>query len=190
MNEQQLFDQIYEQKEQLKSLINDYWVTYSGPETWYFWYNIGNLVIPLVILYFLLDRKRLFEICFFGFSIHVMWANIDSILASGNYFVITHTLTHLLPVGVTVTAVLLPVCFMLIYQYCTNRGKNYYIYAIIAAILFAYGFGSIYKYNDMLVMSKGMNLTYLALIDIAVVLIAYWFTKLFIMIKDKTGRGD
>ncbi|OZU88162.1 hypothetical protein CIL03_13645 [Virgibacillus indicus] len=104
MNESELYNQIYQQKEQLGSLISEYWNLYSGMDTWYFWFNVASVLIPLVILYFAIDRQRIFEISFFGFAVHVLWANIDSILSSNNYLVHAHTLTHLIPSGITMTA--------------------------------------------------------------------------------------
>jgi uncharacterized membrane protein YecN with MAPEG domain len=81
------------------------------------------------------------------------------------------------------TASVIPVAFMLLYQYCTNKGKNFYIYTIILSLIFAYGLGSISKYLELFKMRKGTTLTYLFLIDIAVAFIAYWFTKFFLKLR-------
>lgn len=185
MNEEQLYHKIYEQKGDLHNLISQYWHQFSGIDTWYFWFNLVSVVVPLVVLYFVIDRKRLFEICFYGYTTHVLWSNIGSTLASGNYFVYTHSLTYLIPTGVNVAAILFPITFMLLYQFCTNKGKNFYLYSIIGALIFVYGFAYFCLAVDLLKMHKGMNLTYLFLIDIAVAFIAFWFTKLFIWFKDK-----
>ncbi|MFD1040059.1 hypothetical protein ACFQ3N_16930 [Virgibacillus byunsanensis] len=183
MTEQELYHRIFELKEQLGNVISEYWNLYSGPDTWYFWFNVATVIIPLIILLLIIDKKRIFEISFFGYTIHVIWANIDNILSMNNYFVYPHSLTHLLPVGVTITAVLLPIVFMLIYQYCTNNDRNYYIYALIGSAIFAYGFGYFSLSVDLLRVHKGMNLTYLFLIDVAVMYIAFWATKLFLKLQ-------
>ncbi|WP_158736334.1 hypothetical protein [Alteribacillus sp. YIM 98480] len=183
MGQEQLYNQIIEQKEKLNQLINEYWTSYSSFDTWYFWFNMVTVIIPLVILYFYIDKKKLFEICFFGYTAHMLWANVDNILSENNILVHPHTLTHLLPFGVTVTAVLFPVTFMLLYQHCTNRDKNFYMYAAVASLLFAYGFGGISYAVELLKMHKGMNFTYLFFIDIAVVFVSYWVTKLFCKFK-------
>ncbi|UOR13651.1 hypothetical protein [Halobacillus amylolyticus] len=179
MSETKLYHKIYEQKEQLSSLITEHWNLYSGIDTWYFWFNIASVLIPLLVLYFKIDKTRLFEICFFGYTTHILWSYADSALNQSNYLVHPHSLTHLFPVGVNVTAVLFPVTFMLLYQYCMNREKNFYIHAIILSLIFAYGFGGLSDAVNLLKMHKNMNLTYLFLIDIAVVFIALWMTKLF-----------
>ena len=55
----------------------DYWQNYSSIDTWQFWANIAFLVVPLVMLFFKLDRKRAFHIGFFGYSCHVISTYID-----------------------------------------------------------------------------------------------------------------
>ncbi|SFB30209.1 hypothetical protein SAMN04488072_11456 [Lentibacillus halodurans] len=183
MNEQELYYRILEQKEQLQYLLKEHWQLFSNMSTWFFWFNLATVIIPLVILYFSIDRKRLFEVAFYGYSMHVLWLNIDMILTGNNYFNHPHSLFYILPEGVSVTSVFLPVVFMLLYQHCTNNGKNFYLYATVTSTIFAFGFGFFAESVDLLRMHKGMNLFYLTLIDIAAAFIAYWATNIFLMIK-------
>lgn len=183
MSEEQLYKKIYDVKEHLAKLHRDFWNDYSDFETWYFWFNLLSIFLPLLILYFLLDRKRIFEISFYGFTAHILWANLDNILASQNYLIHPHSLSYLLPVGFSVTTVIFPVTFMLVYQYCTKHNKNILIYFIGASVIFGFGFGGFSVLVGLLEMHKGMNLFYLFLIDIVIAFLAYGFTKLFIMIK-------
>ncbi|ASK63806.1 hypothetical protein CFK37_17400 [Virgibacillus phasianinus] len=184
MNEQELYDEIYETKERLTMLITEHWKLYSNMDTWFFWFDIITVVVPLVVLFFTIDRKRLFEISFFGYSLHIIWTGVDSFLTSHNYFNHPHSISYMLPQGITVTAVLFPVFFMLLYQYCTNNGKNFYLFALIGTFVFAIGFGFFTDLVDLLRMHKGMNLFYLFLIDFVIVLIAFGMTKLFQCIKN------
>src|SRR5699024_8933709 len=117
-----------------------------------------------------------FEIAFFGFFNHVLWYMVDDFLTSNNYFNHPHSLSYLLPQGITVAAVMFPVFFMLIYQYCTNRKKNFWIYSLIGCFVFTYGYASLILAIDMARFHKGMNLFHLTLIDIAVVYTAYVMT--------------
>lgn len=154
MNEQQLYDDIYKVKEHLNELLNTYWQNYSDMGTWYFWVNLATFIIPLIILYFSIDRKRLFEICFFGYTVHVLWGYIDIALSKENFLVHPHTLFLFIPVGFTMTVSAIPVAYMLVYQYCTNREQNFYVYAVILSLIFAYGLGSISDYLDLFKMHK------------------------------------
>lgn len=183
MSEEKLYNKIYKVKERLAQLQEDYWNNFSDFETWYFWFNLLSIFLPLLLLYVLLDRKRIFEISFYGYTMHVIWSNVDNILSSNNYLLHPHSIIFLLPVGFTVTTVILPVVYMLVYQYCTTRDKNIFIYFLGTSILMAFGFGGLSVLVGLLEMHKGMNLFYLFLIDIAVAFLTYGFTKLFIKIK-------
>ncbi|MBY7142708.1 hypothetical protein KFZ56_06380 [Virgibacillus sp. NKC19-3] len=187
MSETQLYQRIYDLKEQLSNAYSEYWHLYSGMSTWFFWFNLVSVVIPFVILYFAVDRERLFEISFFGYTVHLLWLNVDIFLTAENYLIHPHTIIGFIPSGITVTAVILPITFMLLYQYCTNKGKNFYLYTVVVSFIFAYGFGGISTTVDLLRMHNGMNFLYLSFINIAVSLLALWMTKLFLKIK-KTER--
>lgn len=188
MNEAQLYQKLYELREQLTNLRTEYWHLYSDMSTWYFWFNLASVVIPFIILYFVIDRKRIFEIAFFGYTAHLLWANLDTFLAMRNYFTYPHTITDLIPLGVNVTAVVFPITFMLLYQYCTNKNKNFYLYAIVVAFIFAYGFGGFAMTSGLARMHNGMNLLYLFLIDTAIAFLALWMTRLFLKIKKTKKR--
>ncbi|WP_404458110.1 hypothetical protein [Oceanobacillus kapialis] len=183
MNENQLYNKIFQVKEQLQHLQREYWELTTGFDTWRFWFLLGSMVIALAILYFTVDRKRLFEISFFGFTIHVLWANTDQILTSLNYFSYPHSLTYLLPTGLTSTTVLFPIIFMLVYQYCLYRGKSFIMFTLLLNLLFAFGMGPLYVYLGFLDMNKGMNYGFLYLIDIAIIFLAFSLTKLFKIMK-------
>ncbi|GAA0417585.1 MAG: hypothetical protein ACQEWU_14755 [Bacillota bacterium] len=191
MSVDELYYQIYELKERLGILQEEYWHQTSGPDTWYFWFNIVSVIIPFVLLYFFLDRGRVFEIGFYGFAIHVMWSNLDNVLSMYNYLITPHSISYLFPTSLTVTTVVLPIGFMLLYQYCTNKGKNFYLYAIVLSAGFGYGLASIFIALDMLILHGGMKLTYIFLLDVAISYLAFWLTKLFWWLKNhgpkKTG---
>ena len=183
MSKKDLYEKIFDQKEQLTDLLTEYWQHYAHMGTWYFWSNLAILLIPLVVLYFAVDKKRLFEILFYGYSIHVLWSYTDIILSMNNYLVHPHTLFVVLPIGFTVSVSLIPVVQMLIYQYCTNNKKNFYLYAAISA-LFLSAFGLISESVGLFKLHKGMNHIYLYFLGLVLAYVAYWATKLFIKFKN------
>lgn len=188
MEPNQLYGQIYNLKEKLGKLQSEYWNMTSGIDTWYFWFNILFFLIPLIILYILIDRKRIFEVSFYGYSVHMIASKLNTALEAGNYLVHPHDLTAKVP-GITITAVVLPVTYMLIYQYCTNRHKNFYFYAFLLSLAIAYLMDSFFIAIDYLRLDKGMNLTYLLFIDFAVACFAYWLTNFFKWMKrQKKGK--
>src|SRR5690606_24625126 len=61
----------------------DHWLSYSHMGAWQFWVCVAALLLPLVVLLMRLDRRRTFQILFFGFVIHALMNYIDS-YAVGN----------------------------------------------------------------------------------------------------------
>lgn len=190
MDYRQYWNQIYEKKDELNSLISNYWKNYSSWNDWQFWVVFSLLVIPLILLYFTVDRKRIFEVFFFGYTVHMLWSYIDIALGRGGYFIHTYFLTPLLPNAINVTASALPVIFLLLYQYCTNRNKNFYLYTILLSAVAAFGFATIERYLGFIELRKGMTQFYLFLFDLVVAYSAYWLTKLMLMIKDKKDKRN
>jgi hypothetical protein len=67
---------IHEQSDKLQELLSSYWHQYSDFGNWQFWVVLASLVLPLVLLYFTVDRTRIFEVFFFGYTVHMLWAYI------------------------------------------------------------------------------------------------------------------
>jgi hypothetical protein len=179
----QYWKQIYEQKDKLNGLYSSYWDRYSDFGTWQFWIVVALLVAPLILLYFTVDRKRIFEIFFFGYTVHLFWTYIDIALGRNGYFTHKYFLTPVLPNATNMTASVLPVGFLLLYQYCTNHKKNFYLYSLVLSAVFAFGFASIEKYLGLVEFRHGMNQFYVFLIDIGIVYISCWFTKYMLKLK-------
>ncbi len=54
-----------------------YWIKYSGFTTWQFWVNILMLIIPLVVLFFFIDRKKIYLLGFYGLNFHVWYTYLN-----------------------------------------------------------------------------------------------------------------
>ncbi|WP_100405541.1 hypothetical protein [Bacillus solitudinis] len=183
MNYQEYWTKINMKSDEINTLVTSYWNDYSHMGTWQFWLVASLTVAPLVLLYFTLDRSRMFEIFFFGYTVHMLWTYISIPLERYGYFVHTYFLTPLLPFALNITASALPVGFLLLYQYCTNSNKNFYLYVLLLSALFAFGFATIENYLGLVEIRKGMNQFYIFLIDVGVAYIAFWFTKLMLKCK-------
>ncbi|SFL79010.1 hypothetical protein [Salibacterium qingdaonense] len=174
MSYREYWNQIQEKKNELNSLISSYWSDHSNVGTWEFWVVVSLLVLPLLLLYFI-DRTRIFELFCFGYTVHLLWTYIDLILENHNYLSHTYFLTPLLPFAVTVTTSLLPVGFLLMYQYCTNHKKNYYICTFVLSAVFVFVFMSVERVAGLVEFDHGMTQFYVFLIDIVIAYISYWF---------------
>src|SRR5690625_7822209 len=104
MNKEQLYHKILESRDETQHLISQFWSQYSNINTWYFWFILLSIFISFVILYFAIDKKRIFEISLYGYSVHVLWSKVDNALASHNYFVLPLSLTSFIPNGFNLTS--------------------------------------------------------------------------------------
>ncbi len=177
------WNKVFQINDELRRLMNTYWENYSSFGDWQFWLVLAVMLVPLVLVYFVVDRKRIFEIFFFGYTVHIVWTYIDIGLAKYNLFIHTYFLTPLFPAALSMTASALPVGYLLVYQYCTNHKKNFYLYALLLSAVFAFGFATIEEYLGLVEMRKGMNQFHIFLLDLAVVYPTYWFTKLIKKMK-------
>ncbi|MCY9019375.1 hypothetical protein MOF32_30125 [Priestia megaterium] len=188
MSYKQYWGNIHEQSDKLQKLLSSYWHQYSDFGNWQFWVVLASLVLPLVLLYFTADRTRIFEVFFFGYTVHVLWAYTDIALGRTGYLTHTFFLTSQLPNATNITASILPVAFLLLYQYCTNHQKNFYLYTILLSAVFSFGLAPLEHYFGFIDSGKGMSLYYIFLIDIGITLVAYWFTRLLVKTKAAVYR--
>ncbi|MEK4909113.1 hypothetical protein HRF69_17085 [Bacillus circulans] len=183
MNYKEYWDKINEINGQLHSLYSSYWDKYSDFATWQFWIILLSLLVPLIILYFMVDRRRLFEILFFGYTVHLLWAYIDLALSRTNFLTHTHFLTPVLPNALNITGSFLPVGFMLVYQYATNRKKNFYILTVLLSAVYTFICANIEKSMGLVTFHGGINVIHLFLLDLFIVFVAYWFTRLLLKFR-------
>ncbi|MEO2077089.1 MAG: hypothetical protein ABGX20_17105 [Bacillus sp. (in: firmicutes)] len=185
MDYKQYWDRIYENKHELTSVYSSYWNQYSDFGNWQFWMVLSLLLFPLILLIFTVDRKRIFELFFFGYTVHILWAYTDIALGHSGIFVHKYFLFPVLPNATNVTASVLPVGFLLLYQYCTNHKKSFFLYTLVLSAVFAFGFATIERYLGVVDYNKGMNQLHLFLIDLVIVFIAYWFTRFLLKVKNR-----
>lgn len=195
MDYKQYWDQIHKNQNELNSLITSYWNKYSSMGDWQFWLIATTLIAPLILLGFTVNRKRIFEVFFFGFAVHMLISYSFIAMGHRGYLVHHYFITPLLPFGINMSASIIPVGFLLIYQYCTDKNKNFYLYALLLGALFSFGMGAINKYIGLTELRKGATLFHLFLLDTGVAYISYWLTRLILKftelqptVKEKNGR--
>lgn len=133
-----LIDEIINAKQQLRGLFVQHWLT-KEVFTWVWWVGIACLVIPFIVWWIAVDKKRLLEICVYGLMVNVSSIFLDVL---GSEFVLWEYPVHILPqipLLFPVDLVILPVIYMLVYQKC-SRWWPFLIASAIAAALLAFGF--------------------------------------------------
>ncbi|RKD25760.1 hypothetical protein BEP19_02115 [Ammoniphilus oxalaticus] len=190
MEYNEYWDEIGKTREKLISLLVNYWKDFSSFSDWQFWFVAFSLLAPLVVLYFVVDRTRIFEIFFFGFTTHMLWAYSNIMFEKVGLIVRHYFLIPFLPASINITASLLPVSYLLLYQRCTDRQKNFYWRAVVLAAVIIFGFVPLQQAMGFIETKQWMNLGILFFLDLLVVYLAYWFTKYLVRLNNQEKRKE
>ncbi|OLO39051.1 hypothetical protein BTR23_10440 [Alkalihalophilus pseudofirmus] len=171
-------------QEQLSQLQVEYWHSYSNLETVQFWVIfLLFFVAPLVALYFLIDRKKIFLIGFYGFNIHVWFSYIDIWGYKNGLWGYPFELIPFLPGNLSLDAALIPVLFMLVYQWTLNNNKNFYLYTFGLSVFLSFVFKPLLTLHHYFELHKGVNFFHLLLAYCVIFLISKMITNIFIKMK-------
>ncbi|MDT8858652.1 hypothetical protein N0O92_00320 [Alkalihalobacillus sp. MEB130] len=183
-------DSLRELQEKVAKDWLDYWVQYSGPDVIYFWINLFMFVAPLIYVYFKIDRTKAFHIGFFGFNIHVWFTYIDTFGVRFGFWSYPHQLIPFMPVNFGLDVSLIPVIFMLLYQWTLNNKKNFYLYALAMSLGLSFIFKPYLVVFKMFQFHKGTNYFLLFLAYIVIVGMAIIITKVFIHLKKTATQTE
>jgi hypothetical protein len=161
----------------------DYWIDFSGFDTWQFWVLTGFLILPLLAMYFLIDRRKAVLIGFFGFNIHVWFHYIDLIVVTRGLVAYPYKVIPFLPSSVTLDTAFVPVTFMLLYQWTLNKDKNFYLYATGYSAFLSFLFKPAMVNFDLFRLYKGVNYLHLFLLYIIIFLVSKWITNFFLYLQ-------
>jgi hypothetical protein len=192
-NQENRLDVILEQQEKVVSMWLDYWKDFSGLDTVPFWVITSMLVVPLVIIYFKIDRTKAFQIGFYGFNIHTWFTYSDAIAMRTGHVYYPFQVIPVLPVNFALDASLVPVTFMLVYQWCINNNKNVFLYGVLNCVFFAFLFKPVLNAWDYIQLGNGMNFFYLFLNYLGILIMAIVITRIFLYFEKhpkKAGKTD
>ena len=183
------FEELQKQEKELSQNWIDYWFDFSGLYTWEFWFNLIMLVGPLIALYFFLDRKRAFHIGFFGYSLHIIALYFDGFGTRNGLWAYPYKIFPFFPVNIGLDSSLIPVLYMLVYQWVLKRGKNYYLYALLVSVFFAFLFKPIMEVMGLFKLGEGMNYFYLFLFYyVGAIAAKLIFTNIFFTAEKSTDE--
>jgi len=184
-NEQRVnFEKLISGQEKNTKGFIEYWTTYSDLSSWQFWAILLMLIVPLVVLYFTIDRKNIFIIGFFGFAIHVLFAWVEMFGIRSGLWGYPYQIIPYLP-SISLDVSLIPIVIMLVFQWTLNNKKNFYLYGILTAAVFGFGFKPLLTSFDLFQMYKWVNFPLVFLLYVVIFFIAYLVTKLFMRMQEK-----
>jgi len=136
MNELEMINQIIQTKLMYKQLSIEHWVKYEV-FTWQWWIGIACIVLPLLLWWKLVDRRRILEIMAFGFLINILATFLDIM---GSEFLLWNYIIRILPqipLLFPVDFVIVPIIYMLIYQHY-KTWKQFLLASAIVALALAF----------------------------------------------------
>jgi hypothetical protein len=172
------------QKDQTE-LWTSYWQQYSGFGDWQFWVLVLLFVLPLIVLFFAIDKRKALLLGFYGYNVHVFFTYVDAIGANMIKWFYPYKIFPILASSVSLDVSLVPITYMLIYQFTLNREKNYYVFMILLSSVFAFVFKPLLVAIGLFEMGIGTNYFTLFICYVVVGLIAKWITNLFVYFEKK-----
>ncbi|MGM0878333.1 MAG: CBO0543 family protein, partial [Bacillota bacterium] len=139
-------------------------------------------------LYFFIDRKKIFLIGFYGFNIHVWFGYIDTWGNNQGLWGYPYKLIPFIPGSLSLDAALIPVLFMLVYQWTLNHKKNYYIYTLGVALFLSFVLKPLLVMHNLFVLHKWVNYFYLFIAYCFIFLFSKLITNIFIIMQKKAAK--
>ncbi|AYA75836.1 hypothetical protein DOE78_10510 [Bacillus sp. Y1] len=164
-----------------------YWREYSSYDTWQFWVCVAALVLPLIVLYFKIDRTKALLLGFYGYSIHIFFTYEDIIGANKTFWFYPYKILPVLSANLSLDISLIPVTYMLVYQWVIKNHKNYYLYMIALSAFFAFLFKPLCETLGLFQLDRGANYFHIFLAKFLVAVIAKKITDLFIHFEKKAN---
>ncbi|CAG7614492.1 hypothetical protein PAESOLCIP111_01715 [Paenibacillus solanacearum] len=129
------FEEVQKAREQLHQLDYKQWMDESL-FTWEWFLLAGLTTIPLILWWIILDKKRAYEIAFYGCMINIMAIILDDFGTNLAWWGYPIKLLPTIPPLLTADSILVPIVLMIIYQmFSTNWKKHLIANAITAAFL-------------------------------------------------------
>ncbi|WP_100372095.1 CBO0543 family protein [Bacillus sp. FJAT-45037] len=170
--------------EKLSQSQLEYWQQYSHINTWGFKAVLFMFILPLVVLYFVIDRKNILLLGFYGMNIHIWFSYIDIVGVKHGFFSYPFQLIPYIPGNLTLDAVLIPILFMLTYQWSINHKKNFYISSIAMSLILSFAFKPLLVNLNLFVLHKGTNYFYLFILYCIIFLFSKLITNIFLKMQN------
>jgi hypothetical protein len=181
------FDKTVKLNEEAHHALISYWKDNEIYLSLEYWMMVTILVAPLIILFFKIDKSKLFFMGFYGYSFHMLFAYTDAFGRNMGFWNYPFPIFPVIS-GLALDSSFVPVLFMLVYQYTLNHKKNYYIYTIITAAIFSFGFKPILVGMGMFKMYGKVNYLHLFISFIFVIVFAKVIVDVFLWVEKRYNK--
>jgi hypothetical protein len=114
----------------------DNWID-TDFSTWGWWVQLGLFIISMVIWWNFVDKERLIELTFYGFSVMTLSIWMDQVGYELGMWYYPVDLIPIFPPSTTFDYVMFPIIYSLIYQYC-RTWRSFIIAICIMSGLFSF----------------------------------------------------
>ncbi|MEH7073642.1 hypothetical protein [Neobacillus drentensis] len=178
------FDKAVKLRKESTDAMLDYWKDHALYSSLEYWIMVAILILPLIVLVVKIDKNKLFLITFYGYTVHLLAAYIDLFAINSGKWNFPFPPIPLLP-SFSIDSSIVPVTFMLVFQWTLNHKKNYYVYALLAAIFFSFVFNPILAGLGLFRMYGSTNYFHIFIWYVSGLLTAKWITNFFVWLQNK-----
>ena len=118
---------------QLRDISINYWTDHVF-NTWQWWFNIAILILPVILWWKLVDKKKLMEIIVYGSMVSALAVYFDSIGETSVLWEYPYLICPIDYILVDVDYAILPVLYMLVYQYFPSWNGFIVVNTVLSAI--------------------------------------------------------
>ncbi|MGF2616438.1 hypothetical protein FZC84_01460 [Rossellomorea vietnamensis] len=174
---------INEKQKDLTENWIEYWHQYSSFDTWQFWLQVILFFAPLIFLYYKIDKSKALQLGFYGFNIHVWLGYIDKFGINNALWQYPYQWMIFLANNVSLDASLIPVIFILMYQWILNNKKNYYLYMLLLSAGLSFIFKPLLNMHFFLKFYIDIPYIYLFLGYIVIFTLSKIITDIFVQLQ-------
>src|SRR5699024_274104 len=165
-NRMESFKHIGSRSRELSQYQKHYWQLYTYVRIRRFRVGVVMIRVALIVLFFCIDISNALLLDFVILNYRVLVAYTNSIGVGLGLWQYPYHVIPFLP-SFSLDAALVPVCFMLLYQWTLNHNKNIYLYSILLSSVFAFVLKPIMVKFHFIHMFNGINYFHLILFYMA-----------------------
>jgi len=136
MNETVTFEEIIAAQNHCIQLQNQHWLQHEV-FSFQFWLLVALLIIPWLVWWKIVDKKRFLQIFLYGFMVMTVVTFLDEVGCQLNLWEYRVDIEPLFPRLIPMNFTMLPICYMVVYQYCA-AWKPYLTANLLMAALFSF----------------------------------------------------
>ncbi|ESU31792.1 hypothetical protein G3A_14835 [Bacillus sp. 17376] len=178
------FDEIVKMGKEGQKALNQYWFDYALYTSFEYWLMVLFLVAPLILLLLKINKNKLFQILFYGYSIHMSFGYHDLFGRNMGYWNYPFPVMPVLP-GISLDSSLIPIIFTFVYQSTLNSNKKYYLYATMTSVILSFVFKPMLVGLGLFRMYGEINYFHLFISYVSVFIFAKLVTDFFLWIKKR-----